>query len=206
MRNRKWRPGRQAPQVKRGTVQKKERWDYYPRIYDFVPNRDGSVPIVREPAYRGYRHVVTESDLRRFTRLIPGWDRLRVGLRGLVIGEGNDDCIGWHELGIVCIHAWSARMSAAWTGDFFREHKPVLDRLMVPSFKTGDDEVVCQFNPKTAAGFQLMHVFLHELGHHHDRMQTRKQINSALGEQYAEDFGNQLADQMWTAFFRTFGW
>ena len=51
-----------------------------------------------------------------------------------------------------------------------------------------------------------MHVFLHELGHHHGRMTTRKKTHAARDETYAEDFGNGLKDEMWERFFRAFGW
>lgn len=35
-----------------------------------------------------------------------------------------------------------------------------------------------RFTNKTAGAFMLMHVFLHELGHHYDTMQTRKKQDS----------------------------
>jgi hypothetical protein len=49
-----------------------------------------------------------------------------------------------------------------------------------------------------------MHVFLHELGHHYDRMQTRKKAHSPGGEVCAETFGEGLADRMWADYFRLF--
>ena len=62
----------------------------------------------------------------------------------------------------------------------------MLDRLGVPiepvfDSPEGDEECcrpnlfsqVCRFTEASARGFQLMHMFLHELGHYHDRMTTR---------------------------------
>ena len=157
MRGRPWRPGRQTPRVKNGRVQKKHRWDYYARTYA-VREGDGPLPIVREPAARGCRHVVSEDDLRRFLALIPDWDRYAIGLRGLVLGDGDDDCMGWHEVGVVCLHAWSSEIEETWFRDFFDEHRSVLDRLMVP-YEIDDDEVDCAFTRKTAAGFMFFRAF-----------------------------------------------
>ena len=39
-----------------------------------------------------------------------------------------------------------------------------------------------------ARAFQLLHVFLHELGHHHDLITTRRQLRGGRGEAYAERY------------------
>jgi hypothetical protein len=191
--------------VKNGTVQKKHRWDYYAKEYA-VREGDGEIPIVREPAFRGCRHLVTEDDLRTFLTIIPDWARYSTGLRGLVLGDGDDDCYGWHDVGVICIHAWSSEIEETWPSAFFEEHKPVLDRLLAPhELDDRANEFHCEFTKKTAAGFLLMHVFLHELGHHYDRMQTKARTHSGRGESFAESFGNELAEDIWNDFFRTFG-
>ncbi len=51
----------------------------------------------------------------------------------------------------------------------------------------------------------LTHVFLHELGHHYDRMQTKAKKYAPGGESFAEEFGNRLADKMWPDYCRAFG-
>ena len=77
---------------------------------------------------------------------------------------------------------------------------------MVPFEREDDDvEVQCWFTKKTAGAFQLMHVFLHELGHHYDCMQTKRKCCAPSGEDYAENFANKLADRTWPAFYRRFG-
>ncbi len=195
-----WKPGRQTPKVKNGKVQKKHRWDYYFKEYQ-LREGDGEIPIVREPAIRGYRHVVSEEDLRRFIAIIPDWNRYSQGVRCLVLGDGSEECFGWHNEGVICINAWDD-IDGAWDKDSFEEHRRVIDSLMVPYEEDESGDVVCHFTLKTAGAFQLMHVFLHELGHHYDRMMTKKKIHSPGEEPYAEDFGNKLADKMWTDFFR----
>ena len=51
-----------------------------------------------------------------------------------------------------------------------------------------------------------MHILLHELGHHHDRMTTTSQIRSARGERFAETYALRYADSLWDAYFREFNW
>jgi hypothetical protein len=50
-----------------------------------------------------------------------------------------------------------------------------------------------------------MHVLLHELGHHHDRMTTRSRNEAARGESYAETYANRYADRIWEAYEAEFG-
>tara|TARA_R110002096_G_scaffold401386_5_gene598256 strand:- start:9997 stop:10611 length:615 start_codon:yes stop_codon:yes gene_type:complete len=202
MRGKSWRPGRKTPKVKNGKVQKKHRWDYYAKEYS-VPAGQSELPILWEPAIRRHRHLVTERDLRSFISIIPGWKKYSQGLCGIVLGDGDDDCYGWHDEGVICINAWSADIQEAWDEDFFLEHQEILDRLTVPYERDGD-EYYCEFTPKTASAFLLTHVFLHELGHHYDRMQTKAQEHCPGGETFAKSFGNALADQVWPEFCRVF--
>jgi len=51
-----------------------------------------------------------------------------------------------------------------------------------------------------------MHVLLHELGHHHDRMTTRSQVDAGRGELYAELYANKYMDRIWEDYVRVFGW
>ena len=51
-----------------------------------------------------------------------------------------------------------------------------------------------------------MHVFLHELGHHHDRITTRSMQTPSRGEGYAEEYAHRYGEQMWQKYFDVFGW
>ena len=44
-----------------------------------------------------------------------------------------------------------------------------------------------------------MHVFLHELGHHHDLMMTRSRRKTARGERYAEKYALWHSKDLWLA-------
>lgn len=56
-----------------------------------------------------------------------------------------------------------------------------------------------------ARAFQLLHIFLHELGHHHDRMTTRSERRAARGESYAELYANVYLRSIWSSYVREFG-
>ena len=57
--------------------------------------------------------------------------------------------------------------------------------------------VFMQFDRITAAAYQLLHVFLHELGHHVDAMARPFPGRSVRGEDYAEQWANRCADRIW---------
>jgi hypothetical protein len=74
------------------------------------------------------------------------------------------------------------------------EHRPVLARLGVPVEPTD-----------SARAFQLLHVLLHELGHHHDRMTTRAGRYSCRGEDFAEHYSRRYAERIWGRYLDEFG-
>lgn len=188
-------------------MQKKHRWDYYEQTYDLPVATPGELPIIKESAIRGARHLVSETDLRCFISIIPGWDQLSNGLHGLVLGTGDDDCYGWHDVGVICVHAWRTPIEESWQPGFYAEHREVLERLTVPvEYDEPSGRYLIGFTKKTAMGFLLMHIFLHELGHHHDRMQTRSRLHAPGEEDFAETFSHEVAATMWPEFYRLFGY
>ena len=158
----------------------------------------GSVP------QKGYRHLLKRRDLERFIELIPNWDELSRGLCWIVLARGDRHSMGYHRPGLVAICAWDARL---WDEDlckhWYWDHVDVLDRLGVQVWKVGP-RWVAEWTEDQARAFQLLHVFLHELGHHHDRMTTRTERATARGERYAEQFALELADELWDDFLRVF--
>ena len=52
------------------------------------------VQIDRRRAGKGYKHVVSTSDVYRFLELLPDWNSLSVGLNAIVLTEGMDDLDG----------------------------------------------------------------------------------------------------------------
>jgi len=184
-------------------VRAKNRWEYYYREYD-VPVGTRPIPIFVEPAVRGTSHVLDEAMVRRFMAIVPRWEEWATGLKCIVLDDGDDHCFGWWEEGVIGLSPWYSGMGELWPIEYVEEHAEVLDRLMVPTVAEAG-EVRVRFDRKTAAGFLLAHVFLHELGHHYDAMRTKRKVAAPRGERFAEQFGNELAEELWTAFFREFG-
>lgn len=190
--------------VRNGKVTRKNRTDlssHYSQV------RQDETVIDRLRPGEGYKHFLTIADLRRFIEILPDWDELSRGLDAVILDEGGG-AMGWHWAGIVAICAWERELTSEWDNDFVLEHSTVLDRLGVaceamPNDPTG---TLCYFNEASIKGFQLMHILLHELGHHHDRMSTRSQHSSPRGERYAETYAMKYAEELWDGYFRVFGW
>jgi hypothetical protein len=62
----------------------------------------------------------------------------------------------------------------------------------------------CWFEPSTARDFMLMHVFLHELGHHHDQ-KTLRRGGASRGEDYAEAWAIEKERELWPKYRAAFG-
>ena len=198
-------PRKTGTKVRDGKVQRKNRTDLSPH-YEQTPQ---SRPFVdRQRPGSGHRHFLTKKHVYRFIDLLPDWPELSQGLNAVVLAPGNPDAMGWHRPGIVGICAWERDLVQDWDTDFVKDHREILDGLGVehePIDKDPSGEW-CYFDENSIRGFQLMHIFLHELGHHHDQMSTRSMHVAARGESYAEQYAIQYADQIWDRYIEAFGW
>jgi hypothetical protein len=66
------------------------------------------------------------------------------------------------------------------------------------------DRLVTKWTEGQARGFQLLHVLLHEFGHHHDRMTTRSRQSAARGEWFAEEYARRHEERIWDEYLRRF--
>jgi hypothetical protein len=147
--------------------------------------------------------VLKRRDLEAFVELILGWDALAEDLYWVVLSR-DADCQGWHSRGTVAVCAWPVELwvehlSKQW----YWEHADVLERLGVAVWKVGY-RWVAEWTEDQVRAFQLLHVFLHELGHHRDRMTTRSERRAARGEAFAERFALELAEDIWDDYLRVF--
>lgn len=190
-----------APKVKAGRVQKKNRWDLTPNYYNTPPQ---NLIIDREKPGEGYRHLLKKKDITEFIKIIPDWNELAKGLKAVVLASGGNGMMGWHDYGVIGICAWERTIR--WEDchpDFYEDHKEIFDKLNVACRPNGDGHIV-EFDEASAKAFQLIHIFIHELGHHHDRMTTRSKQGTARGEGYAEDYARRHEDEILKAFRRKF--
>jgi hypothetical protein len=111
--------------------------------------------------------------------------------------------MGYHARGVVAVCAWGAEL---WYDpiypDWHRDHAEVLERLGVLVRKAGN-RWIAEWTEDQAKAFQLLHVFMHELGHHHDRMTTASR-RVARGESYAERFALEWEERLWDDYCRVF--
>jgi hypothetical protein len=190
-----------SPKVIGGKAQRKNRWASTPTYW----NTRQPAPVVdREEPGRGYRHLLRRRDVFAFVEIVPDWDALAEGLDAIVLARGEWNVGGWHDDGVIGICAWERDLSSRVTREFYEEHAPIYERLGVP-VEPRDGEFLLEFTRSTATAYQLLHVFLHELGHHRDRMTTRSRRRTARGEGFAERYALELEPRVWDRYVRVFG-
>ena len=190
-----------TPRVKSGKVQQKNRLSQTPNYY----NTPQQYPIIdRQKPGWGWRHLIRKKDLSNFINILPEWNELSKGLDAIILASGNYGMLGWHDYGVIGICAWDREI--VWDDcdeDFYNEHKEVFEKLNIPCVQKEKLWVV-SFDEAAAKAFQLIHVFIHELGHHHDRMTTRSKENAARGEEYAENYAKKYEDIIIDLYQRNF--
>jgi hypothetical protein len=191
---------RTTMRVRDGRVQRKNRTSKSPHIFQDTAS---IVLIERERPGSGYRHVVRRQDVRRFLSILPQWNDLSRGLTTIVLGRGERS-MGWYDRGVVAICAWEKEIE--WDDCcpmFFREHRALFDKLAV-RYEVSQQAIRVHFTAATARAFQLVHVLVHELGHHHDRMTSASKRAAARGETYAEQYARQFEDEIISRYRREF--
>jgi hypothetical protein len=191
---------RTATKVKDGRVQRKNR---------HRPTGHEGYVLDRESPGRGCRHVVTKRDIQAFIDIIPEWERYSERLERIVLAAYNGDCAGAYEFfhreetGVIYLQAWGEDLWTDLPLDYFNSHENIFDKLGV-SYDRQDDFVTCRFAEAQARAYMLLHIFMHELGHHYDRIH-QKHLGSSKGEDYAERFATSRFEQLFPAYVRVFG-
>jgi hypothetical protein len=191
---------RTATKVKDGRVQRKNR--QRPTVHE------GYV-LDRESPGREFHHVVTKRDVQAFIDIIPGWHRFSERLERIVLASPSEGADGQHafyhreETGAIFLHAWPDDLWRQIAVPYFEAHREILGRIGVSHDRHGD-AVMCRFTEAQARAFMLLHVFMHELGHHYDRIH-QKHLGSTKGEEYAERFATSRFEQLLPVYARIFG-
>jgi len=190
------------PKVIGGKTQRKNNWVRSAKWAHVHPDE---IFVERRDPGKGYKHVVSRRQVIAFLNLLPDWSEISHGLQGVILSEGGLGRDGWHGRGTVGVCAWERDLSITVTEIYRTEHVGILRMLDVDSERR-DDQWVLKYTPQQATAFALMHVLLHELGHHHDRMTTRWQAAASRGEAYAERYANEYAPTIWERYQDAFGW
>ncbi len=190
-----------TPKVIGGRVQKKNNREWTANYY----NTPQPMPLIdRQRPGKGYRHVLMQRDVKRFIGLLPDWNELSQGLNAIVLAPGERFLNGWHTRGVVAVCAWENDLWIDYAQSHFYDHKDVFERLGI-SHSPLENGILCHFTESQARAYQLLHILLHELGHHHDRMTTKSRTRPSRGEPYAETYALQYEAQIWTRYQEAFG-
>lgn len=196
-------PRKTAPGVKDGRVQKKNRHAPTPSYWN-TPQAE--LVVDRERPGRGHRHLLRKQHIREFACIVPEWDRLADGLDAIVLAGARPGLDGWYENRVVCICAWDKDIVQEYPVEHVEAHAGLLDRLQVERTDDGDGYALCRFTESTARAFQLLHVLLHELGHHYDYMSVGNARDPLpRGEPFAEEWAYRYEKLVWDRYLETFG-
>jgi hypothetical protein len=183
-----------APGVRDGTTQKKNRTTVSPDVY--VHEFDSLVVQRIRPA-KGFYHAVTPTDIRRFVRLIPDWARVAEQVKAVILTPGGDDCYGrYNNAGIIKLDAWPKNEPV---------FVPARKGWLLSSIGVDHASGLVSLQPKQAKCFLLMGTFLHELGHHVDRVNTRSRADATNGEPFAIAYEHRVQQELWPAYCCEFG-
>lgn len=191
---------RTATKVKNGRVQKKNR---------HLPTGHLGYVLDRESPGKGFRHVVSKRDIQAFIDLIPDSEKLFQRLERIVLSapasELDAEYVFYYreETGAIFLNAWPEDLWIELNAAYFDAHEEIFSRLGV-SCDRSEETVLCRFTGPQARAFTLLHVFLHELGHHHDRS-NQKHHGATKGEDYAERFANSRFEMLYPRYVSVFG-
>jgi hypothetical protein len=194
-----------APGVSGGRVQKKNHWGPTDDPFKSV---QPELRLEQKKPGPGFRHVVSRADVKAFIEIIPDWPELSRGIDMIKLAPGRYGNFGtyWYgytEHGVIYLRAWEEDLHKIWSNRFFQANRLLIERLGVP-YEQEEDLWRPAFTENTARAFMLLDVFLHEIGHHHDRMRTRSKKDCPDGEPYAERFALELGERMWNDFAKRF--
>jgi hypothetical protein len=192
---------RVAPKVRNGKVQKKNNHKLTPSYW----NTDlKDIVIDKEKPGVGYKHVIKRKDIIEFIKLLPEWNDLSKELNAIILSKASSFSDGrCHSEGVIRIGAWPKELWVSLRPEYFLDHKEIFDKLNL-EYEKVSNMYLCKFDESQVRAYQLLHIFLHELGHHHDRITTKNKNRSSRGEKYAEEYAKKYENLIWTDYFSKF--
>jgi hypothetical protein len=188
-----------TPKVKKGKVQKKNNHQITPNFWN-VRQKDLIIDI--QKTGEGFKHFLKKRDIKNFIELLPNWNELSEDLDAIILAKEELDAQAWYNNGVIGICPWEKELTVEWRKRFFEDHKALLDRLGV-EYQVENNYVICYFTEAQVKSYQLLHLLLHELGHHHDKLTTKSRV-IGRGEPYAENYAFKYEELIWNRFFENF--
>jgi len=188
-----------TPKVRDGRVQKKNRHTLTPNYWN---TRQDNVQLDIENPGKGYKHFLKKRDIVKFLEILPHWEEIEVEFDAILLAQGGGPD-GWYSNGVIGICAWDKNMTCSLNKSYFIEHKDLFERLGV-KYEIKKDGVIGYFEEVQIKAYQLLHILLHEIGHHHDRINTESKISIPNGEKYAEIYAVKYEKIIWNKYFEVF--
>lgn len=180
---------------------------------------------------RGYIHVISKREIHEFTDLIPDWHIIADGIESIFLAQEDEFTDGFYRhydnegTGVIWLCAWPKELWVEYCDSYYQEHKWVFNILGVLCEKSEkklerdacdkddsdekqcESEIIwtCYFTLSQAKAFMLMHIFLHELGHHVDKLRSKKKNVISGGERFAENYANRRFHELWSNYVDLFG-
>ena len=186
-----------TPKVKNGKVQKKNR---HKKTQNYWNTRQDILQIDRDSPGKGFKHFLKKSDIIDFLEILPNWEEINIELDAILLAQGDGWTDGWYSNGVIVICAWDKNMTTSLGKDYFNDHIDLFKRLEL-KYEIKKETVICFFDERQIKAYQLLHILLHELGHHHDRINTKSRIHIARGEKYAENYAYKYEKIIWEKYF-----
>ena len=162
------------------------------------------IQIDEQKPGKGYKHFLKKKDILKFLEIIPNWEELSIDLDAIVLEEGGYGYDGrYYNDGVICISAWEKEQDILIGKQYFLEHQEIFNRLGI-KYTEEEKGFFCEFTPEQIKAYQLLHILLHELGHHYDRIKTKSKYKSSRGEKYAEDFAIKKEKEIWNRYQEVF--
>lgn len=142
--------------------------------------------------------------------LIPEWDGISQGIEKILLAAGDTSYDGLYEYfhrektGIIHLPAWYADLWQVVDDRYFTDHRDIFDKLGV-AYDRHRDGWECRFTDSQARAYMLLHVFMHELGHHVDRMRSKNRNSTPRGEPFAERFATDRFYHLYPLYVDLFG-
>jgi len=186
--------------VKNGTVQKKNRHAKTPNYWNTYQD---DIQIDIEPPGKDFKHFLKKRDIKLFLEILPNREEIDFRFDAVVLARGNYFNDGWYRNGVIGIGAWEKSMSRKMSKKYFEDHKTIFEKLNV-KYTIKEDCVICDFTENQIKAYLLLHILLHEIGHHHDKINTKKKLNCGHGENYAENYAYKYEKVIWNKYFEHF--
>lgn len=153
---------------------------------------------------KGYKHFLKKRDILKFISILPNWREVSQELDAIVLESGRIGCDGYYDNnGVIAIAAWEKDKDILLNESYFKAHEDLFKRLGIKVTKQ-DKNYFCEFDEYQIKAYQLLHILLHEIGHHIDRMKTKSKIRCARGEQFAEDYAFKYEKEIWKRYQEEF--